>query len=85
MTRLKDKSGKIAEIEMMTWMGDQYSLDWSQDFFEVGALPYDEDADAWLVDDVEYCIDQAEDWRLSRGDFSEDEPNENHTVFVTRI
>lgn len=87
MTRLKDRTtGEIVEIEMMTWQEDQsqYTIDWSNDFFEVGSLERDEEAEAYLVDDVEYCIEQANDWKMSRGDYSEAEFDENNTVFVTR-
>ena len=87
MTRLKDrKTGEIVGIKMMTWQEyqNQYTEDWSDDLFEVGCLEYDEDADAYLVDDVEYCIEQANDWKMSRGDYSEAEYDENNTVFVTR-
>ena len=71
MTRLKDRTtGEIVEIEMKTWKEDQsqYTIDWSNDFFEVGSLKRDEEAEAYLVDDVEYCIEQANDWKMSRGD-----------------
>jgi hypothetical protein len=34
---------------------------------------------------VDYCIDQANDWKNSKGDFSGDEPNENNTVTVEEI
>lgn len=46
--------------------------DWSQDFFEAGGLPYDDETNTYTVPDVEYCIEQAEDWRLCRGDFADD-------------
>lgn len=88
MARLKDrKTGEIVEIEMKTWQEDQnqYTEDWSNDFFEVGCLEHDEEDDTlYLVDDVEYCIEQANDWKMSKGDFNEAEYNENNTVFVTR-
>ena len=81
MTRLTDGK-KTVEIEMMVWEGNGYTPDWSNDFFEVGSLEYDEELEAYKVEDVDYCIDQAADWRKSTGDFSGDEPNENNTVFV---
>lgn len=82
MTRLIDTQGRIIEIEMKVWNGEQYSPDWSNDFFEVGELQRDEENDAYMVQDVEYCIEQAEDWENSMGDYSMDEPNEGNTVFV---
>lgn len=81
MTRLTDGK-KTVEIEMMVWEGNGYTPDWSNDFFEIGNLEFDEDVGAYKVVDVDYCIDQAADWRKSIGDFSDDEPNENNTVFV---
>lgn len=79
MTRLYDGK-KIAEITMNTWTGNGYTTDFSLDFFEVGALPYDEKREAYVVDDVDYCIEMAEDWKNSKGDFVNDEPDENRNV-----
>ncbi len=51
----------IVEIEMNTWDGHSYSEEWSRDFFDdLTAAEYNEDLDAYKVDDVEYCIEQAE-------------------------
>lgn len=60
MTRLTDGT-RTVEIEMARWNGTGFNPDWSMDFFEVGGLPYDEEADTYKVDDVDYCIDQAID------------------------
>ena len=38
------------------------SPDWSNDFFDAGLLPYNEETDTFSVPDVGYCIDQAKDW-----------------------
>ena len=81
MTKLTDGK-KTVDIEMMVWEGNGYTPDWSKDFFEVGNLEYDEKLEAYKVRDVDYCIEQASDWRKSIGDFSDCEPNENNTVFV---
>ena len=54
-------------------------------FFEAANLPYDEESDAYIVKDVNYCIDQAYDWQNSEGDFAEDKPNENNKVFVEEL
>ena len=81
MTRLYD-GRKIAEITMNTWTGNGYTPDFSLDFFEVGALPYDEKRDAYVVDDVDYCIEYAMDWKDSKGDFHDDEPNPDNNVDV---
>lgn len=67
-TRLFDGK-KLVEIRMRTWDGNQYTPDWSNDFFEVGSLKFNIYMDAYDVDDVDYCIDQANDWKNKEGDF----------------
>lgn len=59
MTRFVDVTGKVAEITMNMWTGNGYTPDFSSDFFEVGSLHYIEDLDAHEVEDVDYCIVQA--------------------------
>ena len=76
---------KTVEIRMIVWDGSSYGPDWSLDFFEAGGFPYNSETDTYTVNDVDYCIEQAEDWRDSKGDFAEDEPNENNMVFVEEI
>lgn len=71
MIKLKDNK-RIIAISMQEWGGSRYRPDWSNDFFEVSILPYDEEHDAYIVDDVDYCIDMALDWKHARGDFWED-------------
>lgn len=72
MTKLTDGK-KTVEITMKMWKYGQYTPDWSNDFFEVGGLEYDEELDAYKVNDVDYCIEQAEDWKNGVGDFSDSE------------
>ena len=84
MTRLTD-GNKTVEIEMTIWTGSGYSPDWSGDFFEVGGLEYDDAKEAYKVEDVDYCVDQANDWKNSEGDFAGDEPNEDNTVFIEEV
>lgn len=71
MTRLTDKT-RTVEITMCEWTGSGYTPDWSNDFFQVGVLQYSADRDAYIVADVEYCAEQAEDWQLGRGDYAYD-------------
>ena len=52
MTRLTDGNRTI-EIELCIWNGEGYDPDWSADFFNVGSLEYDDDAEAYVVDDVD--------------------------------
>ena len=84
MTRLTDGK-RTAEIRM-TIFNDQngsYSPDWERDFFEVGSLPYDYEAGAHRVQDVDYCIDQAIDCINRTGDFAgDDEPVPGSTLLV---
>ena len=79
MTRFTDRSGRNVAIAMKVWNPDecQYGLDWERDFFEVGGLLFIEDEDAYLVDDVEYLIEQALDWKYGRGDQVDDYEGED--------
>ena len=72
--RLTDKTGRVLEIKMQMWDEERpgYTPDFSQDFFESGNLPYNVDLDAYEVDDIAYCLDQALDWEKAEGDFYED-------------
>lgn len=77
---------KMADIQMNTWNGREYTPDWSKDFFEAGNLQYDEDMEAYLVQDVDYCIEQANDWMNADGDFYEpDTDTADRNVDVTII
>lgn len=60
---------RMVEITMTTWTGNGYTPDWSNDFFSVGVLKYDEDLEAYEVEDIDYCIERAEDWKNKEGDF----------------
>ena len=64
MARLTDGK-KTVEIRMY----GTNAVEWSDDFFEVGNLEYDEGKDAHVVSDVDYCIEQAIDWKNGVGDF----------------
>lgn len=84
MTKLQDGTRTI-EIELKVWQGSGYSPDWSKDFFEVGNLPYNDETDAYTVEDVQYCIDQANDWAIRTADFAGDDTDEERAVFVSDI
>ena len=86
MTRLTD-GARIVEITMKVWDKDKgsYGPDISGEFYDVGGLNRDEKTGAYIVLDVEYCIEQANDWRDSIGDFYYDEPNDGNTVFVKEV
>ena len=68
MTRLTDGK-RILEIAMNNWTKNEYTPDWSADFFDVGCLPYNAELDAYLVKDVDYCVKQAMDWENNTGDY----------------
>ena len=75
-------SKRMVAIEMR----EGNKLDWSQDFFEVGKLAYSEYLDAYKVEDVDYCIEQAMDWKTADGDFYEpDADPADRTVIVEEI
>ena len=66
----------MVDIQMTVWTGDGYTPDWSIDFFEAGNLRHDEVTDAYMVEDAEYCVDQAEDWKYNLGDQYDPEADE---------
>ena len=77
---------KTIEIEMVSWNGSGYNPDWSQDFFDAGSLQYDEETNIYKVDDVDYCVEQANDCVNHIGDFYDGEPaSEDDFVFVTDV
>lgn len=73
---------KTIDIKLQIWNGTGYGPDISNDFFEAGCLPYNEENDTYTVDDVDYCIDYANDWKNGTGDFYEDDID-NRYVFIT--
>lgn len=60
---------RTVDITMQEWDGSQWGLDWSLDFFEAGNLEYNEETNTYTVGDVDYCIEQANDWKYNRGDY----------------
>lgn len=71
MTRFTDGK-KTIEITMNTWEYEQYTPDFSADFFSVGSLPYDEEKEAYIVKDTDYLTEQANDWKAGIGDYVDD-------------
>ncbi len=74
MIRLTDGK-KTVEITMGIFDGTNLSPDFSADFFEAGGLPYDNDREAYVVPDVDYCADYANDWKSGTGDFWDSKPD----------
>lgn len=84
MIRLIDDS-KVVEISIREWddEGSQYGPDWSADFFGAGGLKSVEGEElAYVVDDVDYCIEYANDMVNGEGDFA-GEPQPGQFVDVT--
>ena len=80
-------NNKAVEISIREWDEENpgYGPDWSADFFEVGRLETVDDPDfAYIVDDVDYCIEQANDMVAGVGDFAGD-PQPNQVVDVTEL
>lgn len=50
---------KTVEIKIQRWNGSGYDPDWSADYFTAGSLPYNEETDTYTVEDVDYCIETA--------------------------
>lgn len=90
MIRLIDDK-KVVEISLREWDEEnmQYGSDWAADFFEVGNLKTVEDDEcaydpAYVVHDVDYCVEQANDMVAGEGDFA-GEPQSNLFVDVTEL
>lgn len=77
---------RTVEIRIQRWNGSGYDPDWSVDFFEAGALPYDEETDTYTVEDVDYCINMAQtEARMITNEDGEDVVDEDMMVFVEEI
>lgn len=80
MTRLTDGTKTVA-ITINTWTGTEYTPDQSAEFFEIGGLEnvFVENlgVDAYRVDDVDYCIDYANDWANYQGDYFYDDRDDS--------
>lgn len=86
---------RTVEIEMRIWDDKFCRLgpDFSDDYFQDCRRLYDDEADAYIVDDVDYCIDYANDWKHGVGDFYDEsnfedlteEEIENNVVIVTEL
>lgn len=88
MIRLIDNT-KAVEISIREWDDEntQYGPDWAADFFEVGTLKTVEDEElelAYIVNDVDYCIEQANDMVAGEGDYA-GAPQPNQFVDVTEL
>lgn len=76
---------RTVSIVMRVWDGSGYGPDFSIDFFDAGLLPFDSEADTYTVQDVEYCIEQAQDYIAGVGDFSDSPAPDDTVLFVEDI
>lgn len=81
---------KTVSIRIMRWNGSGYGSDWGADYFDAGSLPYDEALGAYIVDDVDYCVDMAnsddEDGACAMYDADGNVVRDNNmTVFVEEV
>lgn len=79
---------KAVEISIREWdeENSQYGPDQSADFFEIGGLETVSEPElAYIVDDIDYCIDQADDMVASEGDYSYCEPQPRLKVLVVDL
>ena len=84
MIRLTDGYATVS-VEMKTWYerNQCYTPDRAPEFFDVGGLPIDPSTQAYKVEDVNYCLDQARDSMLHMGDFYDGFPGTpGDTLFV---
>ena len=65
------------------WMENVNGVEWSADFYDVGGLEYDEEAEAYKVESIEYLVDQAKDYMAGIGDFYESGAKEGETLTVS--
>ena len=76
---------KTVEIIMHTWNGNGYDPSWEADFFCNGLLPYDEETETFRVQDVDYLIEQANDWKMGVGEYGDELEGEPGHTPETRI
>lgn len=78
MTRFIDKENRIVAVTITDRKTRQGM---EKDFFEVGALKFDSNFNAYLIDDIDYLIDRMNDYRFAIGNFYGEEPGEKTADF----
>lgn len=73
---------RIAEITMRTWDGESWGQDFSADILTDGKAAYVEALDAYLVNDLDYVIDYAKDWKAGTDDFCGCGAGENDELVI---
>ena len=69
MTHFTDKTGFILNIRMTD---NNTGCDFEHDFFEVGGLEQDDNGN-YIVDDIDYLVDQAKDCWACRGGYASED------------
>lgn len=64
---------------------DKNGVDWTINLLNAGSLDYNEELDAYEVDDIDEAIDFAEDWINCEGDFADDEYDEDNNLEVFEV
>lgn len=89
---MKITDGKrTIEITIREWNGSGWGPDWSNDYFNAGLLPYDEETDTHTVASVAHCIEMATDWHdPDSACYAEDQDgnpicNEDMCINITEI
>ena len=77
-----DKSRRKVEIEICKWELTRYGTDISTDIFDAGMLEFDANEEAYIVDDCEYLVECANDWKKGIGDYSMEGSHEDFEIFV---
>lgn len=76
-----DKSGRKAEIEICKWELTGWGADMSEDIFDAGTLEYIEEEEAYEIDDCDYLLECANDWKNGKGDYSMEGSHEDAEIF----
>lgn len=76
---------RTVSIVMQVWDGQGYGPDFAADFFNAGLLPYDPETNMYTVQDVEYCIEQAQDYIAGVGDFDDNSAPDDTDLFVEDV
>lgn len=63
---------KVMDIDLYATDGTSLGESLALDFFEAGNLKRTDDG-TYIVDNVDYCLEMAEDWLNYAGDFADDE------------
>lgn len=84
--KLTDGKATI-EITMTTWDAPRacYTPDISANFFADGHADYDRDVDAYIVADLDYCIEQARAWAAYAGDYADDDYEGERSIDITYL